>query len=43
MMFPGIKPIKVPMKKYLKGNPTIGADTFMETLGTKGVNLKNSI
>lgn len=41
MIFPGIKPKKVPMKKFLKGKPTIGAATLIETLGTRGVNLRN--
>jgi hypothetical protein len=41
-MLPGIKPNKVPKKKYLKGSPTIGAATLIEILGTRGVNLKNN-
>ena len=43
MIFPGISPIRVPKKKYLNGNPTIGEATLIDTLGTKGVNLKNNI
>lgn len=45
MMLPGISPsvravavpMRVPKKKYLKGRPTMGADTLMDTFGTRGV------
>lgn len=36
-------PNRVPKKKYLNGNPTIGPDTLIETFGMRGVNLKKSI
>lgn len=36
-------PINVPKQKYMNGIPTIGEAIFTNQLGTKGVNLKNSI
>ena len=40
--FPGINPISVPKKKYLKGKPTIGDATLTDTLGINGVKRKNN-
>ena len=41
MKLPGIRPNRVPKKKYLNSNPTMGDTTFTETFGTRGVNLRN--